>query len=285
MQNSKSDLRNLVPFHISGYEILIHEKFDNDLRNKISAAIISHLADYRSIDYILKTITIEQADKNDIKLNDTTSEILEVIKSRLGEIQEKFERVKYREERIVTFGIVAALKRLTISYDSCILLINLGCYFEANCIIRMIFEQLNYCTNICDLSDEDYESKLKSCDNVLKPNSILKLKTIIKHIDVGRLYGSLSRKAHIDNSEFHKFIQYDKTIKDHLITIRSRKETSISAILLLVVAYINEVVLEYSFKEYISDFEFIKYENNRYSALINSRYQKGLKVYDDFINH
>lgn len=279
----KSKLSDLIPIQFRGFEIIIPKWFDLNLRNKIQASIISHILDYKSIDYVLNKVIPEEIKRQNTDFNDVTEDIIDKVKIALKIIQEKHEQINYKEEHTVIFGIQAALKRLETSYESCIMLINLGCFIEADCIVRLIFEQLNYCTNICELSDEGFQKKLKSNDKILNPTSIYKLKTIIEHIDIGRLYGTLSKNAHIDISQVSKFMQYDQNIKGHLVTYRSREQSSVSALLLLIICYIHEVVLEFSFKEYIDKFDFLTEENSTFKALLPERYENYITIFKEVL--
>ena len=277
--NKKSYLSDLIPIEAGGFEIMIPKHFDSNLRNKIKASIISGILEYKSIDYVLNKVLPEDTKKQNTDFADVTADIVDKIKNVLKIIEEKHEDINYKEERTVIFGLHMALKRLKISYESCIMLINLGCFIEADCIIRLIFEQLNYCINICELSDEEFQKKMESNDKILNPTTIHKLKNIIKHIDIGRLYGTLSKKAHLDISQVGNFIKYDNNIGNHLVTLRSRDESSISALLLLIVCYIHEVVLEYSFKEYIHKFDLLSFENSVCCATLPERYKEFIELY------
>lgn len=43
MNEYSRNLGDLLPFNLGGYEVLIHENFDQDLINKIYATFLSHL--------------------------------------------------------------------------------------------------------------------------------------------------------------------------------------------------------------------------------------------------
>ena len=64
-----------------------------------------------------------------------------------------------------------------------------------------------------------------------------------------------------------------------MILLRSREETSISAILLLITCFIQDVAIEYCFKEYIQEFEFIKQEDGDFFSVPNIKYEKAIEVY------
>ncbi|MCW4468960.1 hypothetical protein OGH69_08300 [Flavobacterium sp. MFBS3-15] len=274
------NLGNLKSVQFNGFEALIPNHFDKELINKINAAIMSHTFEYSSIDSVYKKYF-----KNNEAVNtpdtDLLYEITNGIKKALNNIYKKHEEILYKEEKIVIFGAHIALKRLQISYDTCMMLINLGCFVEADCIIRMIFEQLSYCVNICDLSNAEFQEKTQSKrDKIFDSTNISKIKKIIQLLDLGRLYSNLSKKAHIDLDVIYKFFMYDHSINDTKIVFRSKDETIICATLLYIICYIHEVVLEYVFKEYINKFEFLKFENETYLSLPHENYMKVLSVYN-----
>ncbi|MBY8962822.1 hypothetical protein KJK34_08685 [Flavobacterium sp. D11R37] len=262
-----------------GFEALVPNHFDKELINKINATIMSHTFEYSSIDSVYKKY-FKNAEAINTPDTDLLYEITSGIKKALNNIYKKHDEIPYKEEKIVIFGAHLALKRLQISYDTCMMLINLGCFVEADCIIRMIFEQLSYCVNICDLSDAEFHEKTESKrDKIFDSTNISKIKKIIQLLDLGRLYSNLSKKAHIDLDVISKFVMYDHSINDTKIIFQSKDETIICATLLYIMCYIHEVVLEYVFKEYINKFDFLKFENETYLSLPHENYMKVLSVY------
>lgn len=90
---------------------------------------------------------------------------------------------------------------------------------------------------------------------------------------IGKFYGDLSRRAHIGITEVGKYLEFDNKIKQVMIVKRSQDLTLVSAILLLTVSYIHQVVLEYSFKEFILNFEHLEIKNGIYKSIPNLELQ------------
>lgn len=155
-------------------DILVPKYFDYETNYKINAAIGSILFD-QSIDGFLKEFPIQKEVKTE---ESSTEQITNEIQLQIEAIYNKHEKIKYSEENIRTFGVHTSLLRLKNSYEICIFLINLGYYFEANTIIRLIFEQLVYCINLSDVTDEEFV-RLKPRDLQLSSTNVKKLQILL----------------------------------------------------------------------------------------------------------
>lgn len=118
----------------------------------------------------------------------------------------------------------------------------------------MIFEQLAYCINISDVSDNEF---IKFSKNKIKyelsSTNINKLRRLITDTEIGKMYSYLSELTHIDYKHMNKYISYDNDIKSVMITLKNINQSIESALLLLHVVDIHSIVLEYSLKKYIKN--------------------------------
>lgn len=259
-------------------EILVPNYFDYETNYKIYSAVASVTLS-KSVDTFLKEFPIDKEIK---KEQTSTEQITTEIQFQLDAIYAKHKKINYSEDNIRTFGVHTSLSRLKHSYEVCIFLINLGFYFEANTIIRLIFEQLVFCTNIADVTNEEY-AKLKPGDLSLSSTKIGKLENIVSDIEIGKFYGDLSNRAHININEVGKYLEYDDEIKQVMIVERSQNLTLVSAILLLTVSYIHQIVLEYSFKEFITEFEHLERINGGYKSIPNIEFRKKIDMYHNLV--
>lgn len=274
------DLSELVIITNEFYTILIPESFSKELKDKITASIVSSFFGIKSVDYTLKNY-VQKEDENDAtteseisKLND---KIIGELKIRIHKIFEKHKTIEFYEESVSSLASDTSLTRTENSYQIVLFLIRLGYYFEANTIIRQIFEQFSYVINICDLSDEEYREIRKSkrrTEKELSVTNINKLKNLIIDIKIGRFYSRLSKMAHIDIKEVQKIVEYDHDIERVMVINRSRSLTLISAQMVYILCYIHEIVLEYAFKKYLTEFEFIKKNENKWSSVPNKNYSE-----------
>lgn len=272
-------LNKLKIFSTHQGEILLPKTFDTETQQRISAAVLSVFTD-SSIDQTLKKHIKSISPSKEIE--NSTQDLLNEVQSLLDTIYKKHLSINYKEEHIRVFGVHMSLQRLKYSYEVCNFLIYMGYYFEANTIIRLIFEQLNYCVNLADITDEDFK-KLKPSSPFLSPTKIRKLDTLMTDLDIGFLYGDLSNKAHMNITEASKYIKWNKEIKQVMIVERSQHLTLISANLLLIMCYIHENVLEYSFKDYLTSFEFIEKKDNNYFSIPSKNYHEKIDKYQNIL--
>jgi hypothetical protein len=274
------DLSKLKLFSTSNFSFLIPEHFDEDMKLRIDASIKSKILGVKSIDNIFKYLLNKNEkleNENEIILTD---KVISLIKKRLNKIYKKHETIQINDQEIKIIAIHTALLRLRTSYEVCLFLIKLGYYFEANTIIRQIFEQFAFCINISDITnkayDEIWETKSKK-KKEFESTNISKFKNLITDLKIGVIYSDLSKKAHIDIEEAFKYLDFDNENGHAIIIKRSRNLTKTSAYLLYIMCYLHETVLEYSFKEYIKNYKFLTIENNIFKSKPNKIYVKSLK--------
>ena len=125
---------------------------------------------------------------------------------------------------------ISAMQRLHTTFKSAVLLLNHGFFVEVVPIFRLIMEQLALG---CYLMKEDNPEKIKTNQT---QSDIKYLKEVLNENGYGRLYGYLSKEAHLEPDAMGKYIRIDE---EHGITsIRDRsgeecKKETITLILFL----------------------------------------------------
>lgn len=194
------------------------------------------------------------------------------------------------EANFSAFTINTALLRLPESYDSAIFLINNTFYFESFAIIRLIFEQLVYTINICDLSDEEFD-KLSSSrrKSDLSSTNINKIKKLLPELKLGTFYRDLSSATHVGLEQAGKFIQYNEEFDKVMIVSRTPQMAIEAAFYLLRIIDIHQIIFEYSLRAYLpsylknrsinsKDFSVIKNRKTRIQAL---KFEEEFKLLHD----
>jgi hypothetical protein len=275
----KIKLNRLSLYSTHQGEILLPKSFNIATKQKISAAILSEVF-ASSVDNTLKQyikpLPVPEENKN------STENLLDELQILFDSLYDKHLSIEYKEEHIRVFGAHMSLQRLKYSYEVAMFLIYMGYYFEANTIIRLILEQLIYCVNLADITDEEFKD-LKPSSPLLSPTKLKKLDNLIIDLNIGSLYGDLSNKAHMNITEASKYIKWNNDIKQVMIVERSQQLTLISANLLLVICYIHESVLEYCFRDYLTTFKFIQKEGEKFISVPNKEYHGMIDRYQDIL--
>lgn len=265
-----SDLK-FIKMGLDDKYIGIPENYDKETIERIQAAILSRFLCLNSIDYTYKTYikrnqneTVYIKNKNNIKL---IYKILNVVRVNINNLNEVLVKINFtNKETFGSFLSEAAFRRLESSYEAVVLLILKGNYFEGHSILRIILEQLSWIYFVSDL---------KTIDKNLLPSNktISKLKRLIP--EIGKLYGFLSDKTHISHKYFSIFLKSEK--KGNFIELKSTKYSIYVAYILLKILDIHGIVLEYSFKNYLTDFRHIKISDNIVSLKANRPLSKIMK--------
>lgn len=192
-------------------------------------------------------------------------EILETSKKQQNQLSIKFKEISFTDnETVSSFACATVITRLSATFQAVHSLIHLGYYFESFALIRMIMEQLAYAYTASDLKDD--------LSNILSPTkSITRLAEF--YPKTGKLYGILSKKAHIDQSQVGKYIKVKNgKMYTQLYSIDYSLELCTALLIILDLQY---VVFEYSFRKYLKSFDCIAKFDNNY-RLIDDRKNKNL---------
>lgn len=284
-----SDLR----FFRRGYfHCFLPKKFLKILEDDIHAVFLKNSFGLKSLDYTKKkyinNVNYEDKVSEDFKL---LLKITEYIENEIKNLDTDLRIINFNKESVRSIAVDTTLTRLSESYESVIFLINNIFYFESFAIIRLIFEQLVYCINICDISDEEYGSLSKNRKkNELNSTNINKIKKLFPDLNLGALYRYLSSATHIGIREVGKFIKYDQEIERVVIVSRTVRMALDASFHLLRVLDIHQIVFEYSLKEHLptnlknrsinsEDFKIIENRKIRTQTLKFIKQFKSLKNY------
>ncbi|MGE0498125.1 MAG: hypothetical protein AB7I35_04015 [Ramlibacter sp.] len=142
------------------------------------------------------------------------------------------------------FGASIVLERLPSSFFSAHLLYRLGHKYEGHAVARLILEQIAWAYAACKFDD------MEVIERISPTHSVGLLKKLLP--SVGRLYGFLSAKTHIDycsHEEFLSVVENKNYVRHARADFREYAET------ILALADAHAVVWEYSQAAYIDEFE------------------------------
>ena len=222
-----------------------HENFKLDIRTVLAKNFMG----YSSLDYVKKKIDKNQLIKdNDNPYVPLLNEILDTVWKVKTKFKKNLDSLKLKNETVISLGLTSTFIRLENSYESIFFLIKNLFYFESISINRLIFEQLNYCFNLAQLTPKEFvELSMKQEKKMLSPTNIVELKKYLPHSQIGKYYSDLSEIAHIDKRRIGEYLSFSEKIDEHVITMRSVTQSVISAIYLLKNIEIHGVVFEFCF--------------------------------------
>ncbi|PXY02314.1 hypothetical protein DF185_06610 [Marinifilum breve] len=262
-------LGNLSNIGFGPYFALIPDEYDEELKKRIASAMASKHLRLKSMDYTKsKYIDCLNLDNgtDDNPFSNLFTRIDAEIKCALHELYEYFDSINFVGETISSLAVETTLHRLRNSYECSLLLMGQMFYFETIALIRQIFEQLAYCMNICDMTNDEFTNLSESGrKHKLRTTNIHNLKEFLTDRNIGALYSYLSQISHIDAKQIGKFISYDEQIKKVVVQMKSPIQVAESALLLLGIIDIHTVVLEYSLRIHLkSKYKYITKENGQY---------------------
>lgn len=152
-----------------------------------------------------------------------------------------------REPTVGVFGASLVLERLPSSFFSAHLLYRLGHKYEGHAVSRLILEQIAWAYAACKSDDMEF------IEAISPTQSVGVLKRFLP--SMGRLYGFLSLKTHIDYASHEEFLGVagDKNCVRH-----ARPDFKEYAETVLALADAHSVVWEYSQAEYIDEFNSVE---------------------------
>lgn len=172
-----------------------------ELKKRILGAIKSYHASLSSIDYTIKKYgerwNFAEPSEDEVSLVRT----LKAIDERVSNLIDDLAGGSARPDRIGLFEAESALIRLKPTFRSALILISQGYAFEAAALVRVILEQVAWAFAVHGSVEHDKVAEQSPTAAI----SILK-----KHAAVaGRLYGALSKQAHLDARLAQTYIVQD----------------------------------------------------------------------------
>ena len=256
----KDDFFSVRDFVFDGYKCFGHFKrefavpidTDDELIKMLSAASVAY-GRYSSIDYVYKKYIKEiDISENESSKVQHIRHSLNVSKCIINSAISKRKKLNDLPDHLGLFASGVALLKLEASFSVSRFLIHKGLIFESSSIIRMILEQIAWCYEVSDIQDNDlYKVSPRKC--------IKKLKELIPQ--AGIMYGFLSERAHIEPSQIHRLVNFEKD--QSYVVYSSINNIVVECYFLLVISDWFGIIMENTYREHYDDFEFIKFENNK----------------------
>lgn len=242
-------IHNLEQYSYRNLFCYIPEDSHENLKLDIRTVLAKNFMGYSSLDYVKKKIHKNQLIKdNDNPYVTLLNEILDTVWKVKTKFKVNLDSLKLKNETVISLGLTSTFIRLENSYESIFFLIKNLFYFESISINRLIFEQLNYCFNLAQFTQEEFEElSMKQEKKMLSPTNIVELKKFLPHSQIGKHYSDLSEIAHIDKRRIGEYLSFSEKIDEHVITMRSVTQSVISAIYLLKNIEIHGIVFEFCF--------------------------------------
>ena len=251
-----------------GYPVGLHGRYDNELKRRVAAALLSYLLGGRSIDYVYKKHLDDHNYDLDRSIGSQIDELLEDIISR-----SRSNLLELTDRKIARIGEQAAdgtLLRALPTLTSSKVLANRGLLFETLCLVRFILEQLAWACGAEPMDDENalLDLRVKSC--VKKLDSI--------YPTAGRVYGFLSDFAHWHPKHHHLFLFVEGSQWGYVTASSEHRAIALCYVLLAADMHLAliEAIHHDSVKEYVVLSESIKgqFKKNRSTRkLVEKAYQ------------
>lgn len=195
-----------------------------EFKARVLAAAGSYLFGNKSVDYQLRRYSdhydCERPSPEERLLFDALIAAKQHVKEFVNTLS-GFPNVSVNSGR---FAAEACLLRLQVSFKSAIFLVRQGFTFEASAICRLILEQLAWSYAIHTVEDHSFFA--------LEPNRcITNLKTLLP--TAGRLYGSLSKRAHLHPSNTPEYLEFEDTQAAVLLSISHLRWALVFDVLIL----------------------------------------------------
>lgn len=278
------ELHNLTPVSFGHYYAFVPDDFDEELKDDIKVAFAKRFIGLKSLDYT-KNKYFPITGKQEVK--DPYMLLLEKITNSIWELNtenyNRLDQINLVEKNDLTLRIISNLKRLHNSYESAMFLIKRYFFFESISLVRIIFEQLNYCYKLSNINvNNDINWESKSVRNKLSSTDINELKKVFPEGKIGRLYSYLSEYTHIDSKVVNRYVSYDSDKDDHLITTRSILQAIEGSLTFLNVTGVHSVILECSLHKF-SDIE-LKNITCTNGVLSINQMRKSIELFEEYYN-
>lgn len=249
-----------IPFFAPKYLSILQEKY-------LIASQLTLLLRNVSVDNILKNWMDDfeddrqnnKPDKEFILLND----ILNCAREQNIFLLKRLNSINFQPETTSSIACDTVFSRLQTTIKSIHFHINFGYYYESFALIRLLLEQLAYAYTASMVSTGEIKGFLSPTESI-KP-----LKKLLPNS--GKIYGILSKYSHLDKSTINKYIVFKD---EKVFTVHHSIYFSLEACLfyLHLLEYQN-IVFEYSFRNYLKEFLFIKKDNNSYVIKNNFKFK------------
>jgi hypothetical protein len=230
-------LVNFEPIAFAGkVSALVAADAPNELKDRVLAAITSYEIGNKGIDHVYKTYFASKRRPRREPIGEIQAE---THRAALDRIERTFAQLdsERAEPTLGEFGAALVLERLRTSFFSAHVLYRLGRLIEAHAVSRFILEQIAWAYGARHCDDE------KSLKAVSATKSVTLLKTLIP--GMGKLYGSLTRYAHLGFSEHDDFVWTRKSGRAALV-ISNQREAVVEELVLLGLADACAIVYEIS---------------------------------------
>jgi hypothetical protein len=276
-------LNELKTVTFGPYYALVPEKYNEGLINEIKSVFAKNHMRLKSIDYTKKNYIdsiprelIEQTKLEHEKQHPAQQllkDIIDTVDNTVRNLDFRLNETVFHKQTIGSLAVDTTFTRLPNSYECAGFLIKNHFFFESVSIVRMIFEQLVYCINTFDLTDEKFNNLSKNeSKKILSPTNISRLRLTLTDIKVDKLYSYLSEITHIDYKQLGRYISFDQKEGKVVIIAKNIHQSIESAILLLRVIDIHCLVFEYTLKNHLSTkLEFLLLDDNMETNIDNNR--------------
>lgn len=200
-ETSRVDVEDFIFMGGRIYKIGIPSNAPLELRKYIQAGLSAYFLRNKSIDYTLKRFGNDWDLSYGQDNKDLTFEISQTIKDKVKSAIDRFDEIENKPAIYGFFAAEVCLIRLFTSFRAVLIMIRMGMSFEAACLSRLILEQIAWAYSVYDLEEGVFE--------VSPPKSITNLKNVIPY--AGRLYGLLTKDAHITPSETPRYLDLENS--------------------------------------------------------------------------
>jgi hypothetical protein len=266
----ENSIQNLIPVSYWDYYCYVPEDYDQKLRDEIISVLAKRHMGLSSVDYVkskyIDKIPLEKRNENFVHpKNILQNEIYEVSWKLIDDVYKRLDYINFEVETVRSLAVETTIRRLANTFESASFLIKNRFFFESISLIRVIFEQLAYCANIYQYTDEEYEKLTqKGSKNFLRSTNIIELKKILADVKLGKLYSHLSSLTHIDIHFLEKYISYDKEIGATMVMLRSLDQAIEANLLFLQVVDLFTIVFEHTLQEHLKS-------NYKYHTIIDGK--------------
>lgn len=198
---------------------------DTSIHVDVQAALAAALARLRSIDDVKRRyLDVEATEDATVEVPDLDAlyDSYMLAARSMEAAQARLDPEGRPDPTLGVFAASIALSRLAASFKSAHLLHRLGHATDGHAIVRVILEQIAWAHSAAGLADEDALAALEPT------KAVTELKRL--YPGVGRMYGSLNPKTHLDLSEHRRRVERREG-QFHLVQVEQAAMDGSSAIL------------------------------------------------------
>ncbi len=218
------------------------------LRPNVRAAVIASPLRLSSVDYARRRYVSSpeppEANEDSPRIAYTAAYLS--AKAYMSRLMEKLKTSGRPDPSVGVFGASLVLERLAPSFFCAHFLYRMGHKYEGHAVARLILEQIAWAYSAYQSND------LAFLENIETTRSVGALKRLVP--EIGRLYGFLSTKTHIDYSSHMEFLRVED---GQNIVLHAQPHYDEYAEIVLRLADLFGLVWEISQADYLDDFEAI----------------------------